>query len=70
MPGLHPREIDCLRRIARGEIDAGGPCTDEVLRRLAGLGFIEQVPTLCLPLEMPRAALHLTPAGRAALEPD
>lgn len=70
MPRLQSREIDCLRRIARGETDGGGPCTDGVLRRLAELGLVERVPTQCLPLEMPRTALRLTPAGRASLDPD
>jgi hypothetical protein len=70
MPRLHTGELDCLRRISRGETDAGGPCTGAVLRRLAELGLVERVPTQCLPLEMPRTALRLTPASRASLDPD
>jgi hypothetical protein len=70
MSRLHRTELDCLHRIARGDNDGGGPCTDAVLRHLADLGLVERVPTQCLPLEMPRTALRLTPAGRAALEPD
>lgn len=70
MRSLHTGDLGCLRLIARGETDGGGVCTDETLRRLADLGLIERVPTQCLPLEMPQSALRLTPAGRAALEPD
>ena len=69
MPKLLPRELDCLRRIARGDTNGDGPCTAETLRHLAELGLIERVPTQCLPLEMPRTALRLTPAGHAALQP-
>jgi hypothetical protein len=69
MPNLDPTERECLRRIARGNTDTGVVCTDQVLRRLAELGLIEQVPTLALPLEMPRSAVRLTTAGHAALAP-
>jgi len=69
MSRLHRNALDCLRRIARGDTDGGGPCTDEILQHLADLGLVENVPTQCLPLEMPRTTLRLTPAGHAALEP-
>jgi len=67
MPNLLPSEMECLRRIGRGDTNGDGPCTDVVLRRLADLGLIERVPTGCLPLEMPRSALRLTPTGQAML---
>jgi hemerythrin-like metal-binding protein len=67
---LQPGELDCLRLIARGGDGASKPCTDTMLRHLAELGFVERVPTQCLPLEMPRTALRLTPLGSAELNPD
>ena len=70
MRRLQPGDLRCLRHIARGETDGGGTCSDDILRRLTDLGLIERVPTQCLPLEMPRTALRLTPAGRAVLAPD
>ncbi len=70
MRRLQPGDLRCLRHIARGETDGGGTCSDEMLRRLTDLGLVERVPTQCLPLEMPRTSLRLTPAGRAVLEPD
>jgi hypothetical protein len=66
---LEPSERDCLTCIARGDA-CGRVCPEAVLRRLIALGLIESSPTRCLPLEMPSHALRLTPAGRAALDPD
>jgi hypothetical protein len=69
MPPLNPSERDCLAGIARGEASSR-TCPEGVLRRLLALGLIEASPTCCLPLEMPAHSLCLTPAGRAALDPD
>jgi hypothetical protein len=69
MQPLDPSERDCLTRIARGDA-SGRVCTEAVLLRLIALGLIESSPTRCLPLEMPSYTLRLTPAGRAALDPD
>ncbi len=70
MPNLDSVEIDCLRHIARGQTAEGGPCKEDVLRRLLELGLVERVPTQCLPLEMPRSAFRLTPAAYASLGAD
>jgi len=69
MAPLNPSERACLIGIARGEASSR-TCTEGMLRRLFALGLIEASPTCCLPLEMPTRSLRLTPAGRAALEPD
>jgi hypothetical protein len=69
MPHLDPSERDCLTRIARGDA-SDRICSAAILRRLLALGLIESSPTRCLPLEMPAHTLSLTPAGRAALDPD
>ena len=69
MAPLNPSERDCLTGIARGEASSR-TCTEGMLRRLFALGLIEARPTCCLPLEMPAHSVRLTPAGRAALDPD
>ena len=68
MSGINDQELDCLRKIAHNPADLTPPCASPILEHLLALGFIEQSPGICLPLEMTRVTYHITVAGQTILK--
>ncbi|MCG6863414.1 MAG: hypothetical protein LJE70_19440 [Chromatiaceae bacterium] len=68
MSHLSPRERECLARIEGRESERLRSCDDMILRRLLALRLIEESVNVMVPLPLFRRSLHLTVAGRAALE--
>lgn len=61
------QELECLRRIGERPSDRRVPCSEQMLRRLCKLGWIESYTALWLPLEMRYTAYRLTSEGRRIL---
>jgi len=64
---LNEHELECLRKIAKGNTDLISPCATHILEQLIKAELVERAPHIWLPVQVVRMSYRLTTAGEAAL---